>query len=83
MEEARRLAAGLSAPAQDAGFSAERSARLDRVMQQSVDRREYAGITVGIARHGKLVHMASVGHRDLEAKSPMRADTMFRIASMT
>ena len=52
-------------------------------MQQSVDRREYAGITVGIARHGKLVHMASVGHRDLEAKSPMRADTMFRIASMT
>ncbi len=68
---------------QEAGFSAERLARLDRVMRQSVERHEYAGITVGIARHGKLVHLAAFGHRDLEAKAPMQADTIFRIASMT
>ena len=69
-------------PAQ-AGFSAERLRRIHTVLQDSVDRKEFAGINVAIARHGKLAYSDSLGFQDLEEKKPMRPDTIFRIFSMT
>src|SRR5437867_11901633 len=66
-----------------AGFSAERLQRIHHVLQNSVDRKEFAGINVAIARRGKLAYFESFGFQDREERQPMRADTIFRMASMT
>ena len=68
---------------EDAGMSSERLARIKTAMQRYVDRSEVAGVVTLIARHGRVVHLDSVGYRDVEAKAPMTPDTIFRIASMT
>jgi CubicO group peptidase (beta-lactamase class C family) len=69
-------------PAQ-AGFSAERLKRIHHVLTESVDNQEFAGVNVAIAHQGKLAYFESFGFLDLEGKKPMRADTIFRMASMT
>jgi hypothetical protein len=53
------------------------------VLKNSVDRKEFAGVNVAIARQGKLAYFESFGFQDLEARKPMRPETIFRMASMT
>lgn len=65
------------------GISAARLERLHRGMQAFVDRREAAGIVTLIARDGRIADVHASGFQDLEGRTPMRADTVFRIASMT
>jgi CubicO group peptidase (beta-lactamase class C family) len=71
-----------AAPAQ-AAAAVERLDRLHRGMQGFVDRNEAGGIVTLIARDGKVLDLHAVGFLDKEAKTPMRTDTIFRIASMT
>jgi CubicO group peptidase (beta-lactamase class C family) len=52
-------------------------------MQAFVDRREVAGIVTLVAREGKVVDVHASGSQDAESRTPMRTDTVFRIASMT
>jgi CubicO group peptidase (beta-lactamase class C family) len=52
-------------------------------MQGFVDRNEAAGIVTLIARDGKIADLHAVGFQDKESKTPMRTDTIVRIASMT
>ncbi len=66
-----------------AGMNAERLARIPKRMQEFVDAGKTAGVVTLVARHGHLAGISAVGYRDLESKAPMRADTMFRIKSMT
>jgi CubicO group peptidase (beta-lactamase class C family) len=73
---------GAAAPAQ-VGISAERLARLHAGMQGFVDRKEAGGIVTLVARDGKVVDVHASGFQDVAAKTPMRTDTLFRIASMT
>jgi CubicO group peptidase (beta-lactamase class C family) len=77
---ARDLA--VAAP-EDAGMSSERLARLSKAMQAVIDEGKVAGITTMIARHGKIVHFETFGHQNLESRTPMAKDTIFRIYSMT
>ncbi len=65
------------------GISAERLTRLHTGMQGFIDRKEAGGIVTLIARDGKTVDVHASGFQDVAAKTPMRTDTMFRIASMT
>ncbi|HWP99489.1 MAG TPA: serine hydrolase domain-containing protein [Vicinamibacterales bacterium] len=65
------------------GFSPERLARIDAVMQEYVDRGRIAGVVTLVARGGRTVHLEAYGWRDRERRDPMRPDTIFRIASMT
>ena len=65
------------------GFSPERVARLKAALKETVDRKEFAGIHVGVMRKGKLAINESFGYQDMEAGKPMRADTIFQIMSMT
>jgi CubicO group peptidase (beta-lactamase class C family) len=65
------------------GMSGRRLERIRPVMQTYVDRGVYAGISTLIARRGKVVHAEQVGWRDKDAQSPMSADTIFRLYSMT
>jgi CubicO group peptidase (beta-lactamase class C family) len=73
----------VASAAASVGFSAERLNRMDSAMQAEIDAGHYAGISVMVARHGKLVKSASYGRQSLEAGAPLRDDAIFRIASMT
>ena len=76
--------AGLpSASAEDVGMSGERLGRLAGAMEQLVDERRLAGITTMIARHGKIVFLRDLRRQNIETKTPMAKDTIFRIYSMT
>lgn len=68
---------------QAVGMSSERLQKLSAALKQYVDNDELAGGVLLVARRGKTVYHAAVGARDLEAKAPMREDTIFRIASQT
>src|SRR5579871_959758 len=65
------------------GMCAARLERIGPAMQDYVDRGVYAGISTIVARHGVVVHEGQYGFRDSEARMPMRADTIFRLYSMT
>jgi CubicO group peptidase (beta-lactamase class C family) len=65
------------------GMSGRRLELIKPAMQSYVDRGVFAGIDTLIARRGKVVHAESFGWRDKEAQSPMSADTIFRLYSMT
>jgi CubicO group peptidase (beta-lactamase class C family) len=65
------------------GFSPERLNRFDGAMRAEIDAGHYAGISLIIARHGKLAKFARYGYQSLESREPLREDAIFRIASMT
>jgi CubicO group peptidase (beta-lactamase class C family) len=85
------LAAGIAAGADGlakpdpvgAGMDPQRLARIRTRMQKFVDDGAAAGIVTLVARHGKLASLSAVGYRDLEKRTPMRTDSIFRIMSMT
>ena len=56
------------------GFARERLDRLDDAMQAEIDAGHYAGISLMIARHGKLVKSGRYGYQTLESRDPMRKD---------
>jgi CubicO group peptidase (beta-lactamase class C family) len=68
---------------QSVGLSSARLERLHRGMQGFVDRREAAGIVTLLARNGKVADVHAAGFQDMESRTTMRTDTIFRIASMT
>src|SRR3546814_782906 len=41
------------------------------------------GLVYGIVADGRLVHVKALGVQDIEARRPVTADSLFRIASMT
>jgi CubicO group peptidase (beta-lactamase class C family) len=65
------------------GFSGERLARIDRVMQDYVDQGQVAGVVTLVARHGRLAHVGVYGWADREAGRRMTTDALFRIASQS
>jgi len=67
----------------DLGFASERLARINTKMQSYVDENKLAGISTLIARRGKVIHFEHIGHADMEAGTPISAETIFRIYSMT
>jgi len=63
--------------------SAERLQRVDAVIQQSIDKKQIAGAIGLIARNGKIGYNKAFGYSDIAAKTPLRTDNIFRIASQT
>jgi CubicO group peptidase (beta-lactamase class C family) len=68
---------------EEVGISTERLQRLDGLLQSYVDEGKLAGGVLLVARRGKLVYLQPFGQRDREARAPMQADSIFRIASQT
>jgi CubicO group peptidase (beta-lactamase class C family) len=68
---------------EEVGMSSERLARIRTAMQRYVDRGLVPGVVTLVARRGRVVYVDAIGYRDVEARAPMTADTIFRIASMT
>lgn len=69
--------------AKSVGVDAKRLGRLDALMQGYIDRGVYAGIATMVARRGTVVQAGVYGWSDREAGTPMAADTIFRLYSMT
>ncbi|HEY0853511.1 MAG TPA: serine hydrolase domain-containing protein [Devosia sp.] len=67
-----------------AGFSAERLGRLDRVLKQHyVEAGDIPNAAIQIWRGGELAHSGMWGWLDVERRTPIREDAIFRIYSMT
>jgi CubicO group peptidase (beta-lactamase class C family) len=67
----------------EVGFDGERLRRVDRHFDRYVDDGLLPGYLAVVSRHGRIAHVASHGHRDVEAGSPVEPDTIWRIFSMT
>src|SRR5258708_2035231 len=66
------------------GLSAERLARMDQVIQASIEKKELPGAVVLVARHGRVAWRKAYGARALEPeREAMTADTIFDLASLT
>jgi CubicO group peptidase (beta-lactamase class C family) len=65
------------------GMSTERLGRMHAGMQALVDAHQVGGIVTLVARNGKMVDLQAFGFQDIDTKTPMKADSIFRIASMT
>jgi CubicO group peptidase (beta-lactamase class C family) len=76
-------AAPAFAKAGPGGFSAAGLKAVAAAMQAAVDRGDAAGIVTLLYRHDEIAQVNAVGWMDEAAKTPMRRDTIFRIASMT
>ncbi len=64
-------------------FLAEKLAQIKPRMQAAVDRGSIPGAVSMIVKDGKVAHLEAVGYADIEAKKPMRTDSIFQIMSMT
>jgi len=65
------------------GVSSARLTYLDKTFQAYVDDQYMSGAVIMALREGKTFYHKAFGYRDLESKSPMARDTIFRIASQS
>lgn len=65
------------------GVSPARLALITDTLQHYVDAGHIPGVVAGIARHGRIVYLQSLGWQDVEQQVPMRSDAMFQIRSMS
>jgi CubicO group peptidase (beta-lactamase class C family) len=66
-----------------AGFSAERLKRLDNEMNDWVQKGWFNGGIALVIRNGKTAYYKATGYNELETKSAMQKEGIFRIASQT
>lgn len=65
------------------GFAVDRLARIDSMLDDAAKREEIGGLVAYVLRDDAVVYERAVGWRDRDAKVPMTANTIFRIASQT
>lgn len=68
---------------ENVGISTERLQKIDKVLQHYIETQKLPGAVVLVARYGKVVYFQAFGSMNVAAKTPMRHDTIFRIASMS
>jgi len=69
--------------AEAAGMSSERTQRIGKVLQQYVDSGRMNGAVALVVRNGKVAYYESFGYNDVENKTPLKKDAIFRMASQT
>jgi CubicO group peptidase (beta-lactamase class C family) len=73
----------LTTKPEEVGFSAKRLERIDEAFNGYVKDNKLPGSVILVSRKGKVAYYKAFGYRDLEAKSAMTKDAIFRIASQT
>lgn len=68
---------------EDLGFASDRLERVTKAFQGYVDSGQLPGAVVLIARKDKVAYFKAFGFQDREQKTPMKTDSIFRLASMT
>ena len=73
-----------TASPESVGMSSARLARLeDHLKRNYIDSGRFPGTQTLVYRRGKVVHSAVQGFADVERKTPIKDDTIFRIYSMS
>ena len=65
-----------------AGLSKSRLERMHQVLSGFIERKEMPGL-VALVSHHDDVHVETLGTQAFDDSSPMKSDTIFRIASIT
>ena len=65
------------------GVSAERLTRIDKLLQEYVDKQWIGGATAIVVKDGKTIYHKSIGYKDIDKKTPVTNDAIYRIASQT
>ena len=65
------------------GMSSERLSNINTIFSDYVTEGKLPGAVVLAARNGKIVYHQAIGMSDMEQKTPMQTDNIFRIASQT
>ncbi len=73
---------GLGKPEEN-GFSVERLRRIDQTVNEYVAKSYIPGAVALIVRNGKIVYEKSFGYSDVETKTTLKNDNIFRIASQS
>ena len=68
---------------QDLGFSVQRLALVHEMLAQHVEDGRVAGLVAGVARHGKVVYLESMGWNQIEQDNSMLENSLFKIRSMS
>ena len=68
---------------EDVGLSSERLQRINDVARDYIDSGQVTGAVSIVARRGRIAYFEAQGLMDLESKTPMRKDAIFRMASMS
>jgi CubicO group peptidase (beta-lactamase class C family) len=69
--------------AEKVGMSTQRLNRINELMARHIEAGNITGAVTAVARRGKIVHYEAHGYSDLEKKTPMSKDALFRMASST
>jgi CubicO group peptidase (beta-lactamase class C family) len=79
------LAAGLpmASKPEDVGLSSQRLRRIGDALNADAQQGKLPGAVALVARRGKVAYFEAVGVQDPDKLTPMRRDSLFRIASMT
>ncbi|MBN8878984.1 MAG: beta-lactamase family protein [Sphingobacteriales bacterium] len=65
------------------GASSERLKRIDNLLQEYIDKKWVGGATAIVVKDGKIIYYKALGLSDLDNKTAMKKDAIFRIASQT
>ncbi len=68
---------------EEVGLSTERLRRVTESIRRHIDAGDVAGVVTLAARRGRIAHFEAQGSMNLESKTPMAKDAMFRLASMS
>jgi len=68
---------------EEVGMSSERLARVNDVVKTYIDSGQISGAVTMVSRKGRIAHFEAQGLMDIDAKTPMRRDAIFRMASMS
>lgn len=71
------------AQAESVGMSTARLQRMDAVINDYITKGRQAGVAVLVARNGRIVYHKAYGQDDMEGKTPLKRDAIFRLASQT
>ncbi len=72
-----------AAKPEDANMSSTRLMRIDNMLNEYVSKEQIPGAVVLIVRNGKIAYHKAIGFSDLEKKTPLKKDDIFRIASQS
>ena len=77
------MALPMAATPEEVGLSSAQLKKLEAVTKQHIDDGLVPGAVMLVARRGKVAWLSVQGKRDASAPDPMKADSIFRIYSMT
>jgi CubicO group peptidase (beta-lactamase class C family) len=68
---------------EDAGFSSQRLEKTRQALKADVENKRFPGAVLILVRNGKIVTYDTIGYQVRADQTPMKKDSIFRIASMS